>query len=139
VNPVLAQREIALAGIALLAAVTALAISSKSGGSDSLSSLPKPVPVAGGWYTALAGPVNLRAGQRTKCGVLIKQTTPGVIDPVLPCGVKLYLAYKDSPRILTQVIDRRAVLPGRRFDVTQPLAEKLGLDGVQRVQWVYAR
>jgi hypothetical protein len=139
VNPVLAQREVALAGVALLAAVTALAISSNGSSSGEVRSLPKPVPVAGGWYTALAGPVNPRVGRRTKCGVVIKQTTAGVIDPVLPCNVKLYLSYKDSAQVLTQVIDRRAVVPGRRFDVTGALAEKLGLDGVQRVRWVFAR
>ncbi len=138
-NAVLAQRQVALAGVALLAAVTALAISSRGSSSDEARSLPKPVPVAGGWYTALAGPVNPRVGRRTKCGVLLRRQTAGVIDPVLPCNVKIYLTYKDSPEVLTQVIDRRAVVPGRRFDVTAALAEKLGLDGVQRVKWVYAR
>jgi hypothetical protein len=30
-------------------------------------------------------------------------------------------------------------VPGRRFDVTPALAEQLGIEGVQRIRWVYAR
>jgi hypothetical protein len=41
--------------------------------------------------------------------------------------------------IFTQVIDRRPVLPGRKFDLTPKLAEELGVDGVQRIRWVFAR
>ena len=63
----------------------------------------------------------------------------GVTDSVLPCGILVYVAYKDSPRILTRVIDRRPVLPGRKFDLTPKLAEELGVDGVQRIRWVFAR
>jgi hypothetical protein len=58
---------------------------------------------------------------------------------VLPCGIKLYLAFKDSPEVLTQVIDRRPVAPGRKFELTPNLAEQLGVDGVQRIRWVFAR
>jgi rare lipoprotein A (peptidoglycan hydrolase) len=41
--------------------------------------------------------------------------------------------------VLTQVIDRGPVVPGRRFDLTPALAEKLDVQGVQRIQWVFAR
>jgi hypothetical protein len=133
------QRQVALAGVALLAAIVALALTSH-GNSQAVTGLPQPVPVAGGgWYTALAGADRPRYGRRTRCGYLLEPGTVGITDSVLPCGVLVYVAYKDSPEILTRVIDRRPVLPGRKFDLTPKLAEELGVDGVQRIRWVYAR
>jgi hypothetical protein len=139
VRAVSAQRQVVLAGVALLAAILALALTSRGNG-NSATELPQPVPVAGGaWYTALAGAGQPRYGRRTRCGYALKPGTVGVTNSVLPCGVLVYVAYKDSPQILTRVIDRRAVLPGRKFDLTPRLAEDLGVDGVQRIRWVYAR
>jgi hypothetical protein len=138
VNPALAQRELALAGIALLAAIVSLALTSH-GDRSSLKRLPAPVLVPGqGWYTALAGGRPVRIGRRTNCGIVLRPGTVGVTSAVLPCGVKLYVAYQDSPRFLTQVIERRPVVPGRKFDLTPKLAEKLGIDGVQPIRWVFA-
>jgi hypothetical protein len=136
-NPALAQREVALAGVALLAAVLALAITSPRG-TNSGGHL-TPVFVPGGWYTALAGAQPVRYGTKTNCGVLLRPTTRGVIDSVLPCNIRLFVSLGHSPRILTQVIARRPVVPGRRFDVTPALAEDLGIQGIQRINWVYAR
>ena len=136
-NPALALREVALAGVALLAAVVALAVNSPRG-TNSGGHL-NPVSVPGGWYAALAGAQPVRYGTRTNCGVLLKPTTRGVIDSVLPCNIKLFVAFGHSPRILTQVVARRPVVPGRRFDVTPALAEDLGIQGIQQVKWVYAR
>ena len=132
-TPKLAQREIALAGVALLAAVVSLAL--VSGRSSHGNDLPKPV---GGWYTALAG---VRApggfGARTACGQVMRADTLGVAHPVLPCGAKIYLSY-GGRTVLTQVIDRGPYLPGREFDLTQTLAAHLGLSGVERIRWAYA-
>jgi hypothetical protein len=133
------QRQVALAGVALLAAIVALALTSH-GARTAVTGLPQPVPVAGGgWYSALAGAGEPRYGRRTRCGVLLKPGTIGVTDSVLPCGIRVYVSYKDSPKIFTQVIDRRPVVPGRKFDLTPKLAEELGVDGVQRIRWVFAR
>jgi hypothetical protein len=133
------QRQVALAGIALLAAIVALALTSHGNGQP-ITGLPQPVPVAGGaWYTALAGAQQPRYGRRTRCGYTLRPGTVGITDSVLPCGILIYVAYKDSPHILTRVIDRRPVLPGRKFDLTPKLAENLGVDGVQRIRWVFAR
>lgn len=137
-NPVVAQREVALAGVALLAAVIAVAIASPQGHGDTAGHL-KPVFVpGGGWYRALAGARPMRYGTQTNCGVTLKPSTRGVVDSVLPCNVKLFVAYGKSERILTQVIARRPVVPGRRFDLTPALAEDLALPGIQRIKWVYA-
>ena len=132
------QRQAALAGVALLAAIVALVLTAHDK-SSAVTGLPKPVPVAGGWYTALAGAEQPRYGKRTRCGVLLKPSTEGITDSVLPCGILVYVAYKNSDRILTRVVDRRPVLPGRKFDLTPRLAEELGVDGVQRIRWVFAR
>jgi hypothetical protein len=135
----LAQRQVALACVALLAAIVALALTSH-GNSQSDKSLPQPVPASGGaWYTALASAGQPRYGKRTRCGYVLQPGTVGITDSVLPCGVLVYVAYKDSPRILTRVIDRRPVTAGRKFDLTPRLAEELGVDGVQRIRWVFAR
>ena len=135
----LAQRQVALACVALLAAIGALALTSH-GNSQGDKSLPQPVPASGGvWYTALAGAGQPRYGMRTRCGYVLRPGTVGITDSVLPCGVLVYVAYKDSPRILTRVIDRRPVTAGRKFDLTPRLAEELAVDGVQRIRWVFAR
>jgi hypothetical protein len=139
VTAVATQRQIVLAGVAVLAAIVALALASRGNG-KAVTELPQPVSVAGGaWYTALAGAGQPRYGRRTRCGYVLRPGTVGVTNSVLPCGVLVYVAYKDSPQILTRVIDRRPVLPGRKFDLTPRLAEDLGVDGVQRIRWVYAR
>ena len=137
-NPALAQREVALAGVALLAAVVAVAVTSSRESNAGAQLKPVLVP-GGGWYTALAGAQTIRYGTRTNCGVTLRPSTRGVTDSVLPCNVRLFVSYGHSPRILTQVIAQRPVVPGRRFDVTPSLAEQLGIEGVQRIRWVYAR
>lgn len=137
-NPALAQREVALAGVALLAAVVALAVTSPRGSNAGGHLNPVSVP-GGGWYAALAGARPVHYGTRTDCGVMLRPSTRGVVDSVLPCNIKLFVSFGSSDRILTQVVARRPVVPGRRFDVTPALAEDLGLEGIQRIKWVYAR
>jgi hypothetical protein len=137
-NATALQRQAALAGVALLAAVVALALTDR-GKSQAVTNLPQPVPVAGGWYTALAGVEQPRYGARTRCGYVLRPSTAGLVDSVLPCGILVYVAYRNGPHILTRVIDRRPVRPGQRFDLTPKLAEDLGVDGVQRIRWVFAR
>lgn len=133
------QRQVALAGVALIGAILALALTSHGKGQAS-ARVPQPVPVAGGgWYSALAGAQEPRYGRRTRCGYVLTPSLVGVTDSVLPCGILIYVSYQNSPRILTHVIDRRPVEPGRKFDLTPKLAEDLGVDGVQRIQWVFAR
>jgi rare lipoprotein A (peptidoglycan hydrolase) len=133
VTPRLAQREIALAGIALLAAVVAVAL--KTGHSETTTKAPKP---AGSWYTALAGPRGSASlGKKTACDQKLTADTVGVGDPVLPCGAKIFVSYGDR-RVLTQVVDRGPRVPGRRFDLTDALAVKLGIRGVRQVEWAYA-
>jgi hypothetical protein len=137
-SPALAQREIALAGVALLGAIVSLALTSH-GGHAKTRGLLQPLTLDGGrWRVNLAGASPVRYGRRTNCSILLRPSTIGVTDSVLPCGVKLYVAYGNSPEVLTQVIERRPVPPGRKFELTPKLAEKLGIDGVQKIRWVFA-
>jgi Lytic transglycolase len=140
VRPQLAQRLVALAGLALVGAVIALAVtrdhSDSHGGTNAL---PEAAPApGGGWYRALGAPASLpRKPRRTACGVTLRAHTVGVAHPTLPCNVKIFIEY-GGKRVLTQVIDRGPSVPGRQFDLTEALAHRLGLVGVQRIAWSYA-
>jgi rare lipoprotein A len=61
-----------------------------------------------------------------------------VAHPTLPCGARIFITYHGTT-VLVQVIDRGPYVPGRQFDVTQALARRLGLNGVQQIHWSYAR
>jgi rare lipoprotein A len=128
----LAQRLVVLAGLALLAAVLVYAFTDRS--DDEASGLPPP----SGSYTALAGTTGEAAfGRRTVCGQVIRPTTQGVAHPVLPCGARVYVSFRNR-HVLTQVIDRGPYEPGRTFELTPALARQLGLSGVRRITWSYA-
>jgi rare lipoprotein A (peptidoglycan hydrolase) len=103
-------------------------------------SVPQQVPVPGaGWYVALAAPYpSSSRRERTSCGQRLGPKMLGVAHPVLPCGVKIFISYHDKV-VLTQVVDRGPNVPGRQFDVTRPLAAKIGLKGTQQIRWRYAR
>jgi rare lipoprotein A len=132
-RPALAVREIALAGLALLAAVVALAVTRQTHDG------PRGAPQPEGSYTALAGSSGPAAfGRRTACGGVIHPDTEGVSHPTLPCGARIFITFH-GVRVLTQVVDRGPYVPGRQFDLTDALARRVGLRGVQPIQWSYAR
>jgi rare lipoprotein A (peptidoglycan hydrolase) len=140
VNPQLVQRALWLAGITLVAAVAALAITRRDTGSS--RNLPGAVAVPGtknGYYTAKAAPYGPTAAhRRTACGKPFLKTTEGVAHPVLPCGVRLYIRFQGK-EVLTQVVDRGPNVPGRDLDLTKALANRLDLHGTQTIQWRFAR
>ena len=132
-RPNLAVRELALAGLALLAAAVSIAVSAQT--RDRHSSSPQPE----GSFVALAGSSGPAAfGRRTACGGVLSPDTEGVAHPTLPCGVRLFITF-DGTTVLTQVVDRGPSEPGRQFDLTDALARRLGLHGVQQIHWSYAR
>jgi rare lipoprotein A (peptidoglycan hydrolase) len=136
-SPATARRTVALGGVALVAAVLALALGSPDlRGSDDPAALPQPART---WYRALAAPYGAGASRRrTACGTLLGPDTLGVAHPVLPCGIKVYIAYGGT-RVLTQVIDRGPFVPGREFDITKALADEIELHGTQPIRWTFAR
>jgi rare lipoprotein A (peptidoglycan hydrolase) len=132
-NPVLAQRELALGAVALLVAIVSMAVST------STRSEATRLPQAVGSYSASAGSSGTAAfGRHTACGGVIGPGTEGVAHPTLPCGARIYISLGNR-HILTQVIDRGPSVPGRQFDLTDALARRLGLVGVQTIHWSYAR
>ena len=139
-NSHLVQRAVWLAGITLIAALIALAITRRDAGSN--RNLPGAVVVPGtknGSYTAKAAPYGPTAKRRrTACGKPFLKTTEGVAHPVLPCGVRLYIRFQGR-EVLTQVVDRGPNVPGRDLDITKALANRLDLHGTQTVQWRFAR
>jgi rare lipoprotein A (peptidoglycan hydrolase) len=129
----LAVREIALAGLALLAAAVSLAVTAQT--RHHTTSAPQPE----GSFVALAGSSGPAAiGRRTACGGTITADTLGVAHPTLPCGARVFITYGSST-VLVPVVDRGPYVPGRQFDLTDALARRLGLHGVQQIHWSYAR
>ena len=124
-------RAAALAGVALLGVAIVLAVSHRH---HSSAGLPAP---AGQWYSALAAPYASSRPKKDVCGVVIGPHTLGVAHPVLPCGAKIYIEFQGR-QVLTQVIDRGHVAPGRLFDVTKRLARLLGLQGTREIRWRFA-
>jgi hypothetical protein len=136
VPPALAQREIALAAVALLAAILGLAIASARGDQTSGDSLPARV---GPWRDARAAPLSTDlVGTTSACGVRLRAKTMGLADPVLPCGAKLYIGFGDE-EVLTQVVATGPEVGGVRFGITPALAQSLGIEGRVTVRWSYAR
>jgi Lytic transglycolase len=136
VNPALAQRQIALAGVALVAIVAAVVLVQRARDEPSAAG---PPPAAAEWNRALAGPFTLPAGTKlTACGQKASESILGVAHPVLPCGAKVVIRFDDQD-VLTQVVDRGAGLPGREFDLTPALAKRIGLTGVQPIEWRFAQ
>jgi hypothetical protein len=135
------QRELSLVAAAVLGAVVALAIAARQHTvTEAQTRLPQPaVSQLTGWYSALAG-VRKRPLARgaSACGTLLAPKTLGVDHPVLPCGAKVFVSY-DGKTALTTVVDRGPLRPGYEFELTPGLAELLGLTGVQRIRWSFAR
>jgi hypothetical protein len=139
-NPALAQRQIAIAAIALLAVVVAIAVATRDGGS-SAQTLPEAIPAPdGGWYHARAAASGreLEPGRRTQCGYDVTGSTMGVSHSVLPCGVQLFVGYGDE-EVLTQVIARGPEEPALQFGLTDALARELEADGTVTIRYRFAR
>ena len=129
----LAEREIALAGLALLAATISLAVTAQTRGESGTT------PQKVGSFVALAGSAGPAAfGRSTACGGVLSADTEGVAHPTLPCGARVFITFHGKT-ILTQVVDRGPYQPGRQFDLTDALARQLGLRGVQQIHWSYAQ
>jgi predicted RNA-binding Zn-ribbon protein involved in translation (DUF1610 family) len=133
----LLQRLVLLAGVALTAAVAAMAIVAQRGtdnGAAALTSAPAPA----GWNIAFAGSRGATGdAQRTTCGQVLAPRSLGVTHPVLPCGAKVILR-SGNKQVLTEVIDNDLVEPGRQLEVTEALAKMLGIDGTVELEWRFA-
>jgi hypothetical protein len=137
VQNALAQRLVVLAGVALLAAVASVAIVSERGTNEGAAALTS-APAPAGWNVAFAGSRGPTGdAQRTTCGQVLTPESLGVTHPVLPCGAKVILR-SGSKQVLTEVIDNALVEPGRQLEVTEKLAQLLGIDGTVELEWRFA-
>jgi rare lipoprotein A len=140
VTPTHLQRIVWLAGITLIVGVAAIALGQRDSGGS--TTFPDAIPVPGtkgGYYTARAAPyAPTPSHRRTACGQPFTKDTLGVAHPVLPCGVKLYIRFHGH-EVLTQVVDRGPNVPGRDFDITKALADRIDLHGTQTIKWRFAR
>lgn len=75
--------------------------------------------------------------EHTTCGLILTARSLGVTEPVLPCHAKIVIRF-GGRSYLTEVIDNRLKAPGRQFELTDALAQKIGLDGTQRIEWRFA-
>jgi hypothetical protein len=134
------QRTIALAAVALVAVVAALALARAGNDDDTLPGDAQQVTVADtGWYTALAGSRGApRDAEQTTCRRILTGRSLGVSHPVLPCGAKIFISYGGT-EVLTEVIDSRMKRPGRQFELTEALAQRLGIEGTQQIRWRFAQ
>ena len=131
------QRLVLLGGVALLAAVAAMAIAAQRATDDGAAALTS-APAPAGWNIAFAGSRGATGdAQRTTCGQVLAPQSLGVTHPVLPCGAKLVLRSGDK-QILTEVIDNALEEPGRQLEVTEALAERLGIEGTVELEWRFA-
>ena len=133
----LAQRLVVLAAVALLAGVAAVAIVSQRATNQSAAALTS-APAPAGWNIAFAGSRGATGdAQRTTCGQVLSPESLGVTHPVLPCGAKVILR-SGNKQVLTEVIDNALVEPGRQLEVTEKLAQLLGIDGTVELEWRFA-
>ena len=133
----LAQRLAVLAAVAVLAGVAAAAIVSQRATGESAAALTS-APAPAGWNVAFAGSRGAPGdAQRTTCGQVLAPESFGVTHPVLPCGAKVVVRF-GGKQVLTEVIDNALVEPGRQLEVTQALANMLGIDGTVELEWRFA-
>jgi Lytic transglycolase len=134
VSPPLVQRQAGLAAAALLSALAVLALAGRGGEGAPLG----PTKPAVRWESAIVGVLPARAYERrTSCGSTLESGTIGVAHPVLPCGVDLVVAHRGK-EVRAEVVDHRPVDGGREFDLTQALADELGVAGRRTIQWRFA-
>ena len=135
-NPQLAHRELTLAAVALLAVVAVVAglrvpRDEPTGGTGAASATTS-------WNAAQAAPYSFPAkAKHTACGLPATDGTLGVAHPVLPCGAKVVIRFRGRD-VLTQVVDRGTGAPGREFELTNGLARRLGMSGVEPIEWRFA-
>jgi hypothetical protein len=128
-NAGLARRQAALAGVALVGALGAIALSRLD---DDSEAAPPPMATVE-WQTADVAVFEPPVGP-TVCGVTVTAETPGIAHPTYPCGARLLLEHFGQ-RVEAEVVDEAAVDPGVAFELSPALAQELGIAGNATVRW----
>jgi rare lipoprotein A len=71
-------------------------------------------------------------GNGVACGGTLLPHTIGVAHKTLPCGTRVKLRYRGRT-VTAPVIDRGPYVPGRDYDLTEAVKERLGFPGVGTV------
>jgi rare lipoprotein A len=71
-------------------------------------------------------------GTRTACGTKLTQSTIGVANKTLPCGMHVAIYYHGQT-LTVPVIDHGPYVAGRDWDLTAATARALGIDGVAMI------
>ena len=132
-NAALARRQAALAGVALVGALGAIALSRIGDDSDAAAASAGRPRVG----TARASRSSSRPPSPPPAAVTVTPQTLGIAHPVLPCGAKLVLEYQGR-QAQADVVENGPVEAGRAFDLTPALAQQLGVAGPATVRWRYA-
>ncbi len=74
-------------------------------------------------------------GSKTACGLRLTTAVEGVAHRTLPCGAQVEVRLDGETAVLP-VIDRGPFANGADFDLTKNVADRIGLTGVSRIQWV---
>lgn len=131
-NAALARRQVALAGVALVGALGAIALTRLGDGSEEPAARPAVVV----WEEARVAVFPATEGP-TACGVTLTPEAFGIAHPVLPCGAKLLLDHQGR-RAEAEVVERGPVDAGRSFDVSTALAQQLDIGGETTLHWRFA-
>jgi hypothetical protein len=131
-NAGLARRQAALAGVALVGALGAIALSRLGDDSDAA---PPPSAVVE-WESARVG-VFEPSPDPTPCGVTVTAETVGIAHPVLPCGAKLLVEHQGR-QAQADVVERGPVEAGEAFELSPALAQQLGVPGEATVRWRFS-
>jgi rare lipoprotein A (peptidoglycan hydrolase) len=139
VSPELLERQVALAGVALVAMLGGLVLGHEAPrDAPTAAKRAQTVRVAGKWYEATVGVYGPGLfGRTSTCGLKLTRRTRGVAHPVLPCGARIEVSHGGA-RVATRVIDNGPYGGSEDFDLTQALAADLGLSGVEVVRWRFA-
>ena len=71
-------------------------------------------------------------GNGVACGGTLLPGTMGVAHKTLPCGTKVKLRYRGRT-VTVPVIDRGPYVPGRDYDLTEAVKQRLGFPGIGTV------
>ncbi|MGH2783362.1 MAG: hypothetical protein ACRDLA_18500 [Thermoleophilaceae bacterium] len=130
-KPALARRQAALAGVALVGALGAIALTRIGDDPE-----PPPQQATVEWREARVG-ILAAPEEATACGDPLTPSTAGVAHPVLPCGAVLIVEH-EGRRARAEVVARGAPEDGQAFDVTPALAQRLGIASDAVVRWRFA-
>jgi hypothetical protein len=134
VSPALLRRQAALAGVALLAAIIALALARLDGLGGRGEAV---VPTSPRWLEASASVWTPGPGQTSACGVVLTPGTRGLAHPVLPCGVELLVSF-EGRTVQAEVVDRGPHGGSAELELTEALARDLGFSGTEPIRWRFA-